>query len=297
VKPPRFAYHCPDTLADALLVLGRHADDSKVLAGGQSLMPMLNFRLAAPGHLVDINRLPGLGEIERTPGGWRIPALVRQRTAERSAALAAGVPLLAEALAQVAHPQIRNRGTICGSLAHGDAAAELPSVMLALDARMSVAGAGGVRVVPAAEFFLFHLTTAVEPDEILVAVEFDDPAPRTYSAFREFSPRTGDFCLAGTGVTVTFGEDGSVEDSRVVLAGVAATPRRVRAAEDAIAGSRLEGDALAAAQAAAYHEIEPSGDAHADIAFRRQLASVLVRRALADVGSRVVTGEESHGIQ
>lgn len=280
MKPPRFSYHAPETMAETLFLLREHADEAKVLAGGQSLIPLLSFRLATPGHIVDINRLPGLGEIERTASGWRIPALVRQRTAERSAALAASVPLLPEALAQVAHPQIRNRGTICGSLAHGDGSAEMPCVMLALDARMHIQGLDSGRVVPAEEFFLFHLTTAVEPDEILVAVEFDDPLPGTRSAFREFSLRTGDFCLAGAAVTVGFGQDGTVGRSRVVVAGVAPTPLRIRAAEEAIIGTPLDATALADAQAAVYREVRPTGDVHADAAYRRSLAAAMVRRAL-----------------
>jgi carbon-monoxide dehydrogenase medium subunit len=197
VKPAPFTYHAPASAEEALALLAEHGDDAKVLAGGQSLLPLLNFRLARPGHLIDINRLPGLDAVERTPTGWRIPALVRQRTAERSAELAAAAPLLTDALRQVAHPQIRNRGTVCGSLAHADSAAELPSVMVALDAQMTIATASGPRQVSADEFFQFHLTTAVEPEELLLAVEFGDPGPGTYTAFEEFAPRRGDFCLGG----------------------------------------------------------------------------------------------------
>jgi carbon-monoxide dehydrogenase medium subunit len=286
VKPAPFVYHAPATVDETLATLAEHGDAAKVLAGGQSLMPVLSFRLAMPGHLVDINRLPGLDQIERTPAGWRIPALVRQRAAERSAGLAASVPLLTEALAQVAHPQIRNRGTVCGSLAHADSSAELPSVMLALDARMTIAGPSGVRTVAAANFFQFHMTTAVEPEELLLAVEFDDPAPRTCTAFGEFAPRHGDFCLAGTAVTATFGADGIVTSCRVVAAGVAPTPLRLAGVEELVRGSALDPGTLAAAQQAAAREISPPGDIHADAAYRRQLASVLVRRALATVQTR-----------
>jgi carbon-monoxide dehydrogenase medium subunit len=287
VKPPRFAYHAPATTGEALDLLGEYGDESKVLAGGQSLIPVLSFRLSAPEHLIDINRLPGLGELSRLPaGGWRIPALVRQRQAERSAALAESAPLLTEALAQVAHPQIRNRGTICGSLAHADSSAEMPAVMLALNARMTIASASGTRVVGADDFFLFHMTTAISADELLLAVEFDDAAPRTYTSFTEFAPRKGDFCLAGVAATVTFGEDGTVAGCRVVAAGVAATPLRLRPVEELITGSALDADALTAAQRAARDAVSPSGDVHADAAYRRQLVSVLVRRALSTVNAK-----------
>jgi carbon-monoxide dehydrogenase medium subunit len=281
LKPPRFTYHAPATLEEATALLREHAEDAKVLAGGQSLMPMLNFRLAAPGHLVDINRLPGLGEPERTDSGWRIPALVRQRQLERSRAMASSTPLLTEALGQVAHAQIRNRGTICGSLAHGDAAAELPSVMLALDARMTMLSADDIRTVAAGEFFLFHLTTALRPDELLLSVEFDDPPPRTYSAFIEFALRKGDFCLAGAAVSVTLREGRAISRTRVVVAGVAATPRRLTSVEDVVTGSEGGDDVLAAAHDRAYADISPTGDVHADAEYRRGLAATLVRRGLA----------------
>lgn len=281
MKPPRFTYHAPATLEEATEVLREHADDAKVLAGGQSLMPMLNFRLAAPGHLIDINRLPGLGEPERTETGWRIPALVRQRQIELSREMAASAPLLTEALGQVAHAQIRNRGTICGSLAHGDAAAELPSVMLALGARMTLLSDDDIRTVPADEFFLFHLTTTIRPDELLLSVEFDDPPPRTFSAFTEFAPRKGDFCLAGAAVSVTLGEGDAISRTRVVVAGVAATPRRLDSVEDIVTGTPGGDDVLAAARDRAYAEITPTGDVHADAEYRRGLAATLVRRGLA----------------
>jgi aerobic carbon-monoxide dehydrogenase medium subunit len=283
VKPPRFTYHAPATVDEATAVLAEHAEDAKVLAGGQSLIPLLSFRLAAPGHLVDINRLPGLDTVERTSTGWRIPALVRQRVVERTPELAAEVPVLAEALGNVAHPQVRNRGTICGSLAHGDSSAELPSVMVALDARMSVASASGVRQIGADDFFQFHLTTAIEPDELLLAVEFDRPRPRTFGAFREFALRKGDFGLAGVAVSATFNAGGQVESCRVAAAGVAPTPLRLSAVEGLVIGSGLDAATLTAAQEAARAEVSPLSDARVDAAYRSHLLSVLVRRALRAV--------------
>jgi carbon-monoxide dehydrogenase medium subunit len=295
MKPSRFTYHAPATVDETLVLLDTYSDRSKVLAGGQSLFPVLSFRLSAPEHLIDINRLPGLDTIERAAGGtgWRIPALVRQRQAERSAGLAASAPLLTEALAQVAHPQIRNRGTICGSLAHADSSAEMPSVMLALNARMTIASASGTRVVEADDFFLFHMTTAVEPHELLLAVEFDDPAPGTYFSFAEFAPRKGDFCLAGVAAAATFAADGTVSACRVVAAGVSATPLRLRPVEELITGSALDPHTLAAAKDAAGGAVDPAGDVHADAAYRRQLTSVLVRRALADVKAKKENSDEA----
>lgn len=284
MKPSPFAYHAPESLTEAVELLSAFEETAKVLAGGQSLMPLLNFRLAAPEHLIDINLLPGLGVVERSPTGWRIPALVRQRTAELSPELAASVPLLTRALQHVAHPQIRNRGTVCGSLAHADSAAELPSVMVALDARMSIVGPAGLRTVGADDFFTFHMTTAVEPDELLIAVEFDDPGPRSYAAFEEFAPRRGDFCLAAVAATASFASDGTVERCRIVAAGVAPTPLRLTSVEELVLqGARLDGRTLTAAQEAAHRVVRPTGDAHADAGYRRQLASVLVRRCLARI--------------
>jgi carbon-monoxide dehydrogenase medium subunit len=294
MKPSRFTYHAPTTVDETLDTLDEHADDAKILAGGQSLFPILNFRLAAPEHLIDINRVAGLDRIERTNSGWKIPALVRQRQVELNAELAEAVPLLPAALHQVAHAQIRNRGTVCGSLAHGDAAAEMPSVMLALDARMSIASAKGRRTVDANDFFVFHMTTAIEADEMILAVEFDDLPPRTYTAFCEFAPRKGDFCLAGAAVVVTLAADNTVARSRVVATGVAPTPLRLEAVEDVLAGSVLDDRTLAAAQQAAHRAVEPTGDVHADAAYRRQLASVMVRRALGETAAAGANGREHH---
>jgi carbon-monoxide dehydrogenase medium subunit len=293
MKPPRFTYHAPTAVEEATSLLADLHEDAKVLAGGQSLIPLLSFRLAAPEHLIDINRLPGLDQVERTGNAWRIGALVRQRTVERSAELAAAVPLLAQALASVAHPQVRNRGTICGSLAHGDSSAELPAVMTALDARMTLMSAGGTRQVAADDFFQFHLTTAIGPDELLTAVEFDSPVPGTYAAFEEFALRRGDFALAGVAATATFAADGRIKQCRVVAAGVAPTPLRLAAVEELLTGSELSASVLAAAQEAAHREVTPMGDSRADSDYRRHLLSVLVRRALSAV--QIKHGAEQEG--
>jgi carbon-monoxide dehydrogenase medium subunit len=278
VKPGRFVHHAPTTVPDALAVLGEHIGDAKVLAGGQSLVPLLSFRIAEPGHLVDVNRLPGLDRPSRTATGWHVPALVRQRAVERSAELTTAFPLLGAALHQVAHPQIRNRGTVCGSLAHGDAAAELPTVMTALGATLHVASVRGARTVAAEDFFVFHLTTALEDDELLLGVSIDDLPPGTTTAFHEFAARRGDFALAAVAGVATRDDDGTVTACRLVAAGVDSTPLRLRAAEAAVLGSRLEPAALAGAQQAARREARPTGDVHASAQYRRDLVGTLTRR-------------------
>jgi carbon-monoxide dehydrogenase medium subunit len=253
-------------------------------------MPMLNFRLARIEHLVDINRLgsqwgtPTFGASVIT-----IPALVRQRQLERSGEAAALAPVLTEALHHVAHPQIRNRGTICGSLAHADPAAEMPTVLTALDARFTVASARGMRTLPAEEFFLFHLTTALEPDELLLEVSFDRPGPRRFSSFREFATRRGDFALAGVAAVCEVDASGVVTDCRLVAAGVAPTPQRLTDAEQLLVGQHLLSGLAEAAGAAARGQVEPTGDIHASADYRARLTGVLVKRALIDIT------EKAHG--
>jgi carbon-monoxide dehydrogenase medium subunit len=290
MKPNRFRYHAPAEVAEVLDLLSDLGDEAKVLAGGQSLLPLLSFRLAAPEVIIDINRLPGVESPGRTGTGWRIPSLVRQRTVERSADIAATVPLLRQALVQVAHPQVRNRGTVCGSLAHSDAAAELPAVMLALDARMTVASASGQRVLTAEDFFVFHLTSALQDDELLLHVDVDNLPAETYTSFQEYATRHGDFGIAGVAVVVTF-EGGAVADCRVTAAGVAPTPVRLEAVEAVVLGSSLTPEVVAEAEDAASRAVSPTGDVHADAAYRRRLVGVLTKRALQDV---VVAKEGRH---
>jgi aerobic carbon-monoxide dehydrogenase medium subunit len=286
VKPRAFTYHAPTTVPEALDLLAAHSYDGKVLAGGQSLVPLLNFRMSAPEHLVDINRLPDLNTVVRTPGGWHVPALVRQRSAERSLDLGAAFPLLQRALAQVAHPQIRNRGTVCGSAAHADPAAELPAVLTALDATMRVASTEGVRTIGADDFFVFHFTTAMRPDELLLGIDLADLPPGTTTGFAELAARHGDFALAAVAGVVTRDEDGIVRACRLVAAGVAGRPFRLTEAETVLLGNPLTPEALGAAQDAARREVDPPGDIHAPAAYRRQLVGVLTSRVLASMSSR-----------
>jgi carbon-monoxide dehydrogenase medium subunit len=281
VKPPRFSYHDPDTLDEALSLLAEHGDDAKILAGGQSLMPMLNFRLARPKHVVDINRIRALDGIDASPTRVRLGALVRQRRVERSASIGERCPLLSAAVAHVGHPQIRNRGTVGGSLAHADPAAELPGVMLALDARFTLRRAKGERVVAAADFFQMAMTTVLEPDEMLTAIDIPVMPARTGVGFQEFARRRGDFALAGVAATLTLGADGTVSDARIACIGVEDRPVAVTAPAQMLKGSQPSARTFAEARRIVAERVSPRDDIHATATYRRHLAGVLTERALA----------------
>ncbi|MFL5538639.1 MAG: FAD binding domain-containing protein [Longimicrobiaceae bacterium] len=280
MKPAPFEYFRPDTVDEALSLLGEHGWDAKLLAGGQSLVPAMNFRLAAPGVLIDLNRIPGLDGIREEGGALRIGTMVRQHAAERSADVRRLAPLLAEALPFVAHPQIRNRGTVGGSVAHADPAAELPAVMLALGARMHVVGPNGTRTLAADEFFTGLFSTALEHDEMLAEIEIPALAPRAGFAFMEVSRRHGDFGLAGLAVSVSLDGGGCCADARIALLGVGEGPVLAHAAADALRGQSPSPDAFAAAADAARAEVDPPMDIHASSEYRRHLVGVLVGRAL-----------------
>jgi len=285
VKAAPFAYHSPTSLAEATALLTEHGDEAKVLAGGQSLLPMLAYRLVTPAHVVDIGRISELAGYHLDGSGLRIRAGARQRDLERSADVGLAFPILHDAIASIAHVQIRNRGTVCGSLAHADPAAELPAVMSALDAVMIAASQAGRREIPAADFFLFHLTTALEPTEILTEVRVPLQAPGTVGAFAEVSRRTGDFALAGV-AAVAHATDGYIDHCRIVCSGVGSTPLRARAAEEAVRGTALDDSVLLDAQRLTGQDVHPVGDIHATADYRRHVAGVLVRRCLAAIRSQ-----------
>jgi carbon-monoxide dehydrogenase medium subunit len=281
MKPAAFEYHRPDSVDQALALLAEHGYDAKLLAGGQSLVPAMNFRLAAPAVLIDLNRIPGLDGIAEADGGLRLGAMVRQRMAERSPLVAARAPLLSEALPYVAHAQIRNRGTIGGTIAHADPAAEIPAIMLALDARFHLRAPGGTRVVTAGDFFTGLFGTALEAEEMLVEVEIPPMAPRTGWAFDEVSRRHGDYALAGIAATVQVDDAGRCSGARIALLSVGDGPVLAAEAAAALVGQEPTDAAIrAAAEAAAQRDIDPPGDIHASPAYRRQLVDVLVRRVL-----------------
>ena len=281
MKPAPFAYHRPATVDEALTVLARHGGDAKPLAGGQSLIPAMNFRLARPAVLVDLNRIAALAGIRGSADGLRIGTMTRQRAVERDTTVARDAPLLAEALPHIAHPQIRTRGTVGGSLAHADPAAELPAVMVALDATFDLRGPRGKRSIAAAEFYTGLFTTALAPDELLVEIAIPRPAPRSGSAFVEVARRHGDYALAGVAAVVALDDAGRCREARIALLSVGDGPVLARKAAQAITGAAPTAEAIkAAADAAASKDIDPPGDIHASAAYRRQLVGVLVRRAL-----------------
>jgi CO/xanthine dehydrogenase FAD-binding subunit len=289
VKPAPFAYYDPTTIDEAVSLLAEHGSEAKVLAGGQSLMPLLNMRLARPAVVVDVNRVDGLDYIRQENGGLAIGALTRQRSIERSDVVARTQPLLAGATRLIAHPQIRNRGTVGGSIAHADPAAEYPAVALALDAEMRVAGPRGARAIQAEEFFVTYLTTALEPDELVTEVRLPALPPRTGWSVMELSRRHGDFALAGVAATLTLASNGECARARIVLFGFGVGPTSLRAiaAEQLLPGARLS-DALvdAAADSAAKAIEEPLSDIHASGDYRRHLARVLTKRALVEAAGR-----------
>jgi CO/xanthine dehydrogenase FAD-binding subunit len=280
MKPPPFDYMDPRSLDEAVGLLAEHGEDGKILAGGQSLVPLLNFRLAQPSVIVDVNRVVELSYLRRRDGRLRIGAMCRQTRLEQSPVAREGWGLLGDALALIAHPQIRNRGTVGGSAAHADPAAELPVAFSALEARFTARSSRGERVLDADEFFVTHLTTALEPDELLVEVEVPPVAEGTGHAFTEYSRRHGDFALGGATVLYTKNGDGSCTDARIAMLGAADTPLRAREAEAALRGQKLDDDVAAEAAKLAARDIEPTGDIHGSSSYRKRLIEAMVRRAL-----------------
>jgi len=281
MKPPRFEYYAPRQLDEAIDVLRRFDGDAKVIAGGQSLMPLLNMRLARPAALVDINRIEGLNELRAWEGGVAVGATVRQRSLQRAPLFTDRLPILTEAAVHIGHQQIRSRGTICGSLAHGDPAAELPALALALEANLIAHGPAGKRAIAAADFYLGYLTSSLATDEILAEAQFPAPPPRMKWSFLEVSRRHGDFAMVGIVAGLSLGpERVSIADARLVYFGVGATPMRTRLVEQALLGQPPGADVFAAAAEAASEAIEPEDDVHASAAYRRHVAGALTRRAL-----------------
>jgi carbon-monoxide dehydrogenase medium subunit len=277
VKPSPFQYYAPESLDEVVDLLVEHGDDAKPLAGGQSLVPMMSLRLAAYGHLVDL-RKAGLAEIERREDRVRLGAMVRQAVAEHDPVVAEA-PLVTKAIPHIGHFQIRNRGTVGGSLAHADPASELPAVALALDAVMEVAGPAGVRRIPAREFFVSTWQTALNAGEVLVAVEFPFWAGRTGFAVEEVARRHGDFALVGATVALVVDGD-RITRAAVAMFGVGPTPLRCQDAEAALVAGGAGAD-LAEVGRVGAAGLTPTDDLHASAAYRRHVAAVVVRRALA----------------
>jgi CO/xanthine dehydrogenase FAD-binding subunit len=283
VKPAPFAYEEPRSVKEGLDLLARYGDEAKVLAGGQSLIPLLNFRLARPERLVDVNRIDELAYIRREGGALHIGAVTRVATLEHSPLVAARWPLLVEAARLVGHPQIRSRGTVGGSVAHADPAAELPAALTALGAGFHARSQRGSRTLAADEFFVTHLTTALEPDELLVEITVPPLPPRAGAAVFEHARVHGDFALGGAAVLVALAEDGTCSRASIVLLAAAPTPVRAVGAEKVLAGTRLAEAELAEAAELAAGKLDVSGSQRGH---RRALAAELTRHALAVAAER-----------
>jgi CO/xanthine dehydrogenase FAD-binding subunit len=279
MKPPQFDYHAPASAAEALELLGRYGADARLLAGGQSLVPLLNFRLSAPAVIVDLNRAADLAYIREENGRVRLGAMTRQRAIEFSPLVKSRLPLLAEATRWVGHLPTRTRGTIGGSLAHSDPAAEYPAVATALDTEFVIRARTGERVVRVTEFFVGLMTTAVQPGEMLVEVRLPALAPNSGWAFEEFSHRHGDFAIVGIAAMVT-AEGDRCRSARLAACGAGPAAMRLRGAEEILEQGGLGDRHIDDAAARAAELVDPSADLHASVEYRRYLTRVLTRRAL-----------------
>ncbi len=290
MKLPYVEYEAPETTAEAVDLLATYEDEASVLAGGQSLIPLLALRLARPALLIDINGLGELSGVSAADGRVAIGAMTREYMAEESGIVADSVPLLAAALPLIGHEAIRSRGTIGGSLAHADPAAELPAVALALDAEFVVRGRARGRVIPAAEWFEGYLATSRRPDELLVEVRFPAAGPGTGVAFQEVARRHGDFAIVGLAVSLTLA-DGAISDARLAFAGVADVPVRATEAEELLVGERPSEELFEEAARRATAGIDPPADLNGSSEYRKKVAAALVRRGLR------AAADNAHGRQ
>jgi carbon-monoxide dehydrogenase medium subunit len=285
MKLPPFDYACPPSIAEAIALLAAHDGEAKPLAGGQSLVPMLAFRVAAPALLVDLRKIAELRQIKITDDGVALGAMVRWRDILDDKRLHAAHPLLVAAVAHVAHYQIRNRGTVGGSLAHADPAAELPGIAVTCEAAITAVGPAGERAIAAADFFQGPLTTALKPDELITKIRFPAWPERRRFAFTEFVRRRGDFALAGAALFYD-DHDGKAANTHVGAIGVADRPLRLAAVERVLNGTAIDEAAIAKAEAAAAAAVDPADDIHATGVYRKALIGVMVERALRSASTR-----------
>ncbi len=291
MKPAPFDYVIPGTVEEAIGYLADEELESHVLAGGQSLVPAMNMRMARPELLVDLGKLDELDFIREEGGALAVGAMTTKRTVEFSPVALRTQPLLHAATMLIAHPQIRNRGTVGGSIGHADPAAEYPAVALLLDAQIVTAGPNGKRTIPASEFFITYFTTALEEGEILTELRLPAMAANTGWSFTEFSRRHGDFAMAGVGVTLALDASGHCENTKIAAFALGPTPVRARAVEDAVNGETPSPELFAAACKKMTDDIEdPTADVHASVEYRRELAAVLGARALAQAVERAGAG-------
>lgn len=290
MKPAPFKYIAATSLEHALALKAEHGDDAKFLAGGQSLMPAMNFRLAQPAIIIDINGIEDLAGIRPSGGTTRVGPVTRYRALQRDAGFAQLFPLIGEALPHIAHPQIRNRGTIGGNLSHADPASELPAIAVALRARFRVQAAKQERWIEAPDFFAGALTTDLKPDEMLTEVELPLAKPRTGSCFMEIARRRGDFAIVGVAAMVTLGDEDKCTAIRLAFCGVGQTPVDASPAADGLIGHTLTEEALRDAAASVQTMIDPGGSVHATADYQRHIAGVLTERALQTAHQRVHDG-------
>ena len=296
MKPAPFDYQAPGSVSEVLALLAEHGDDAKVLAGGQSLVPMLNMRLTRPRVLISLRRLRELDFVRRQNGSLAVGSMTRQAALESSADVRQVCPLVADATRFVGHPTIRNRGTVGGSIAHADPAAELPAVLVALDGRVALASRRGSRSVAATDFFKGLMATEARPDELITDILFHAVGAaqdRRGHGFEEVSRRHGDFALAGVAVALALDASTRVTDARIALLGVEARPRRCTRAEGALVGQPWRGERLAEIAELAAEGLDPLADYHASGEFRVHLTKVLARRALAAAYERASGGGRS----
>lgn len=290
MKPASFKYVAAASVDHALSLKAEHGDDAKFLAGGQSLMPAMNFRLAQPAVLIDINEIADLTGIRRSAAATRVGPVTRYRALQRDAAFARDFALIGEALPHIAHPQIRNRGTIGGNLAHADPASELPAIALALGARFHARTATQERWIEASDFFVGALTTDLQPDEMLVGIELLLPKPRTGCCFMEIARRRGDFAIVGVAAMMTLGERDECTDVRLAFCGVGETPIDASSAAEVLVGGTPTEAAIRDVAASVQGMIDPGGSVHATAAYQRHVAGVLTERALRTAHQRVRDG-------
>jgi carbon-monoxide dehydrogenase medium subunit len=279
MKLPPFDYEAPHTVSEAVELLAEHGDEASVLAGGQSLIPLLALRLARPAVLIDINGLEELSGVSAADGWLAMGAMTREYMAEESHSVAEAVPLLAAALPFIGHEAIRSRGTVGGSLAHADPAAELPAVARALDAEFVVRGPSGDRIIPAAEWFEGYLTTSRQPDELLVEVRFPAAEPGTGVSFQEVARRHGDFAIVGLAASLVLA-GGAISDARLAFSGLSDVPVRAAAAEDLLVGQRPSAELFDEAARRATADVDPPDDLYGSSDYRKTVAAALVRRSL-----------------
>lgn len=291
MKPAKFEYFDPASVSEAIGLLRKYGIEAKILAGGQSLVPLMNFRLAQPQYLIDINKVKELSYIKRKNGMVQIGALTRHRELEKSDLIKSKCPLLSEAASFIGYAQIRNRGTIGGSLAHADPASELPTAALCLGAKVKAAGPNGERTIEAADFFQTYLTTSLEAEEIITEVQMPEIKPGTGWAFLEISRRQGDFAIVGVGATLSLDDKKRCKDAKIAICGVSATPIRADEACALLKGEIIDDSKIEEAAKRAAEPLEPDSDIHASSEYRKDMARVFTARALKLALSRAKGGK------